>query len=150
MLGLSADQRGWIRVLALSLVVSLLTFVYLAQTGYVVRQIEEMQNLEASLLDLKRENNALRLEAAEYEQWSRLRRQARALGFAEPQRVEYVEVPVSETPAPPSERDLVDENLPSSLAPSLGLPSGWQELARKLAAWIRGEQTAVGTVGEVR
>jgi len=145
---LSDSQRRWVHVLAWLLLVSVLTFVYLAQTGDVVRQIEEMQHLEATLSHVKRENNTLRLRVAEYEQWPRLRHEAGALGFVEPLHVDYVEVLVSATPVYPSENGMFGET--PSLAPSLDVSSRWQELTRQFAAWIRGEQADAGSTGEVR
>ena len=145
---LSESQRRWVHILAGLLLVSVLAFVYLAQTGDVVRQIEEMQHLEATLSQVKRENSRLRLRVAEYEQWPRLRHEAGDLGFAEPLHVEYVEVLVSAPPVYPLENEMLGET--PLLAPSLDVSSRWQELRRQFAAWIRGEQADAESTGEVR
>ncbi|HUT15712.1 MAG TPA: hypothetical protein VMY98_05655 [Anaerolineae bacterium] len=146
----SNDQRRWAYVLTLLLAASLLSFVHLAQTGYVVRQIEGMEKAEVRLLDLKRQNNALRVEIAEYQQWSRLRREARAMGFAEPHHVEYVTAFTSAAPAPPSEGEMPGTELPSSPTLSGRSTDWWHTLVNQFGAWIRGEQTDTGTAGQVQ
>ena len=147
---LSDNQRRWVYVLVLLLAASLLAFGHLAQTGYVVREMEEMGNSEAMLLDLKRGSNALRLEIAEYERWAHLRREARDLGFAEPQHIEYIEVLASEAPGLASEEGTPDEDSPSLPVPSPDSLIGWRELASQFAAWVLGEQVDAEAVGGVQ
>jgi len=146
----SNDQRRWAYVLMLLLAASVLSFVRLAQTGYVVRQIEAMEKAEVRLLDLKRQNNALRLEIAEHQQWSRIRREARAMGFAEPHHVEYATAFTSAPPAHPSEREMPGTELPSSPTLSESSSDWWHTLVNQFGAWIRGEQTDTGTAGQVQ
>jgi cell division protein FtsL len=146
----SNDQRRWAYVLMLLLAASVLSFVRLAQTGYVVRQIEAMEKAEVRLLDLKRQNNTLRLEIAEHQQWSRIRREARAMGFAEPHHVEYATAFTSAPPAPPSEGEMPGTELPSSPTLSESSPDWWHTLVNQFGAWIRGEQTDTGTAGQVQ
>jgi len=146
----SNDQRRWAYVLMLLLAASVLSFVRLAQTGYVVRQIEAMEKAEVRLLDLKGQNNALRLEIAEHQQWSRIRREARAMGFAEPHHVEYATAFTSAPPAHPSEGEMPGTELPSSPTISESSPDWWHTLVNQFGAWIRGEQTDTGTAGQVQ
>ena len=150
MSGWSNDQRRWAYVLVLLLAASVLSFVRLAQTGYVVRQIEDMEEAEVELLDLKRENNALRLEIAEYQRWSDLRREARAMGFAEPQQVEYIAAFTSAAPAPSLEGEMPGTEIPLPPTLSESSPDWWHTLVKQFGAWIRSDQTDTGTAGQVQ
>ena len=146
----SNDQRRWAYVLVLLLAASVLSFVHLAQTGYVVRQIEDMEEAEVKLLDLKRENNALRLEIAEYQRWSDLRREARAMGFAEPHQVEYITAFTSVAPTPSLEAEMPGTEIPLSPTLSESSPDWWHTLVKQFGAWIRSDQTDTGTAGQVQ
>jgi hypothetical protein len=137
--GLSEDQQRWVYVVTLFLLGTLLAFVHVAQTGYVVRQTEEMERLESQMLALKQGNNAIRLRIAEYEQWSRLKGKAIGLGFGEPERIEYVDVQVSDMPVATSKQDTSQSGVPFSPVRFEHLPDFWQQLARQFTVWIQGD-----------
>ena len=71
--------------------IGLVAFLYLAQTTSVARQIEEMEKLERELSHLRWDNNAVELQIAQYQEMSRIQREARALGLREPEHMEYIE-----------------------------------------------------------
>jgi cell division protein FtsL len=109
---LSSDLGAWLYVAVVLALVSVLAFVYLAQASYVARQINEMVELEQQLDVLHEENSALLLRIAKYEDMSRIKTEAKAMGLGEAQHVEYVEV-VLDDASPAPQGDVV-RGLPTS------------------------------------
>jgi hypothetical protein len=98
---LSRDLGAWLYVAVVLGLVTVLAFTYLAQASYVARQIEKMVKLEQRLGELHEENSALLLRIAKYEELSRIKSEAQAMGLGEAKHVEYVEVVLEEaTPGP--------------------------------------------------
>lgn len=133
------DTLGpWLCVLAVILVIALLAFVYLAQASYVARQIDMMAKLEKDRCKLHEENSALLLEIAQYEDVSRIKTEARAMGLGEPTRIEYVEVTVDDPLPLPGSRggplsDVRGAQLPAPQGPAF-LSGIWQQFRN----WIIG------------
>ncbi len=130
---LALPSRMWLYVAACLAAVAAMAFLHLTQASYVAAQVEHMESLERGLLEIKQHNNALRLQIAEYEQAARIKQRAAALGFREPERVEYVTVtvPASYTSMKGSAWD------PSQAmsSPSSQLPPWWIAAVGQLSAW---------------
>jgi hypothetical protein len=116
---LSRELGAWLYIAVVLGVVSALAFVYLAEASYVARQIDQMVELEQELDVLHEENSALLLRISKYEEMSRIKTEAKAMGFAEPAHVEYVEVVVDDA-SPAAQSDAVQA------APSGGVTGGQQ------------------------
>jgi cell division protein FtsL len=110
---LSRDLGAWLYIAVVLGLVSVLAFVYLAQASYVARQIDEMVKLEQELDVLNEENSALLLRIAKYEEMSRIKTEAKAMGLGEARHVEYVTV-VLDDPIPALQGDVL-QGLPSSV-----------------------------------
>jgi len=140
------DLKRWLYVLVLLVLVSLVAFLYLAQASYVAKQTEEMKALESNLRELKKDNNALLLRIAQYEQMPRIEQEARALGFGEPEHIGYVEVVLDE-PAPL----LGGEAAPDSLSPSPDvsshLPTWLHNVLCQFREWVNLGTAGAGQVG---
>jgi len=139
---MSLDLRPWLYAGVLVCLVVSLGFVYLTQAGHVARQIEEMEVLELKLQRLKHQNSALLLEIAEYEQVGRIKQQARQLGFAEPEDVEYVVVHLDE--AAPQPQDQMARANPenheslSSVLMAAASPASWRQmLMGQFSDWMK-------------
>ena len=143
---LSLDLKMWLYVLLALCMVSVLAFVHLGQTSDVAKQIEQMEQLEVQLLELKQGNNGLRLQIAEFEQMPRLMQQAQALGLGKPERIEYVEVsvpqPVAMTGGVVSRS--VDRALTPMASPS---PTWWIQAVQQFGSWVQvgSEPNAMGS-----
>ncbi len=85
---------GWLYVVLVLAVITVMAFVYLYQASYVALQIDRMVALEERLDELHEQNSALLLRIAGYEDMSRIKNEARAMGLGEATHVEYVEVVV--------------------------------------------------------
>jgi len=96
---LTRDLGAWLYVGLVLALASVLAFVYLAQASYAARQIDLMVELEKQLVVLHEENSVLQLDIATYEEMSRIKTQARAMGLGEATRVEYIEVLLDEPAA---------------------------------------------------
>jgi hypothetical protein len=134
---LSLDVRRWAYVFALLCLIALLAFVYLTQASQVAREIEQMQSLEQEIQDVKRRNNALLLEIAQYEQMPRVKQLARQLGFGEPEDVEYLEVVVDE-PAVPSKSEMTRASLSPVVDSTQPNVSWWQKAFNQFTGWTNG------------
>ncbi len=133
---LSADVGPWLYVLAALFLISLLGFVHVGQASYVARQVEDMGKLESQLYELKHRNNTLRLRIAQREQMPWIKQQARAMGFSEPQHIEYVEVWVDEPPPAAGGGAEHEGRAPAPLALSQ-LPGWWHGALRQFSDWVR-------------
>lgn len=133
--GLPVEAQKWLYSLVIMLLLSLLAMLYLAQTGYVARRVEEMRALEIELVEAKKANSELRLALAAAEDWTALRQRAAALGLQKPERTEYVEVPLP---------DVTPENTAGGLrwipgpgrAPEGRLGDLWVSIQAQLDAWM--------------
>lgn len=101
---LSRDLGAWLYVAIVLGLVSVLAFVYLAQASYVARQIDLMVELEQQLDVLHEQNSVLLLRIAKFEEMSRIKSQATAMGLGQAKSVEYVEV-VLDDASPVAPRD---------------------------------------------
>lgn len=116
----------WVYAPILIIVVTALTFVYLAQASYVATQVELMTKREQQLHEVKQAISGTRLKIAHYEDIDRIRAEARAMGLGEPSSIEYVEVTVLD-PLPNASAGL----LPASSSPvwnvegSSSADTGW-------------------------
>jgi len=134
---LSYDVGLWLYVLILLCMVGLLAFLHLAQTTSVTKQIEEMESLEGELRQLKWDNNALLLQIVQYQQMLRIQQEARAMGLAEAEDIEYVEV-VLDQPDTSLGGDIAQH---SPLSPPMGpshLPVWLQHVLRQFGDWAGG------------
>jgi len=132
---LGYDVGPWLYVLALLCMVALVAFLYLAQTTAVARQIEEMESLERQLRQLRWDNNALLLQIAQYQKMSRIKQEARDMGLAEAQDVEYVEVVLDQSEKS-SDGDIAP-HVPSSLPTTSSHSPAWLEhVMRQLRNWL--------------
>jgi len=139
LLRLSPELTKWLYVVGLLVLVSLLAFVYLAQASIVARQIDEMANLESQIQAIKRQNNELRLRVARLEDLPLTQTQARALGFREATKIEYVEVLVDEPAASggPGVGTTAASGAGSGKVRSP--PSGlWSDVVQQFQDWIFG------------
>jgi hypothetical protein len=109
---LSRDLGAGLYVALVLGLISVLAFVYLAQASYVARQIDDMVDLQNTLTVLHEENSALLLSVAKYEEMSRIKTEARAMGLGEAKQVEYIEV-VLDDANPSSQGDMV-RDMPTS------------------------------------
>jgi len=129
---MSLDLRPWLYAGVLVCLVVSLGFVYLTQAGHVARQIEEMEGLELKLQRMKHQNSALLLEIAGSEQMGRIKQQARQLGFAEPEDVEYVVVQLDEAAPQPQDRtaraDPENHESLSSAWMAAASPASWRQM----------------------
>jgi hypothetical protein len=137
----SRDLGMWLYVAALICLVSMLAFVYLAQASYVAGQMEQMVGLEYQVRTIKEDSNALLVCIARYEDLSRIKTEARALGLGEPKHVEYVEVVVDE-PLSPTGWGGGDSPHGSSAGEGIGLqppsPGLWSKAVQQFRQWIVG------------
>nr|MBC7245870.1 hypothetical protein [Chloroflexota bacterium] len=124
----------WFYALALLCLISLLAFLYLALASYVANEMDATGSLEATIQALKKENNKLRLEIVLKEDPARIQQEARAMGFAEPQHVEYVEVVLNEPVV--SSPDAASNSQQSSVADAPPAPGWWANILRQFRAWI--------------
>ena len=153
---LSRDLGAWLYVGVTLVVVSALAFVYLGQASYVARQIELMVKLEEQIHDLHEANNALLLQIAGHEDMSRIKAEARAMGFGEAQQVEYVVVVLDDASSTvpkdaisgltssaangaPSSVPLLGDRVPTTAG--LRLASA---IAQQFQSWIGSNATAWG------
>ena len=149
---LSGDLGLWLYLAIVLVVGTALAFAYLAQASYAARQIETMVELEQKLSELHEQNSVLRLQVAGYEDITRIKSEARAMGLGEAAQVEYVEVVLDEPATPggtaPSSKAGGDQS--SAL-------SGWNSvtdwpgvrfvsvIARQFQAWISRGVAGLGT-----
>jgi hypothetical protein len=128
--------------------ISLLAFVYLTQASHVARQIEQMENLERDLQQLKQQNDDIRLQIADNEQLPRIKEQAQKMGLAQPEQMQYLEV-VSDEPVSASQQAVPvrasqpaaggDKSAHGSASPAAetASSSGWgHALLSQFSAWV--------------
>lgn len=134
---LPSEVGPWLYILFLLCLIGLVAFLYLAQTASVALQIEEMESLEKDLRDLKWDNNALLLQIAQHQQMSRIKQEATAMGLAEAEHVEHVEVLLDQPDA--SLGGDIEHDSPSSLPmASSHLPAWLNQVARQFGRWTSG------------
>lgn len=114
--------------LGVSLVV-LMGSVYLYQVGVVERQIDEMVRLETDLAELNLQNNELSVSVAGYEDISRIKSEAKAMGLGEATHVEYLEVVLDGSTGQ------------SQMLPGLSAPAG---SAVQPSAWVEDKTALIG------
>jgi hypothetical protein len=132
---LSVDVGPWLYVLALLCLVSLLAFAHLGQASHVAQQVGEMEKLEDDVQTLKRDNNSLRLEIAQYEQLERIKQQAQMQGLGKPERTQFVKALLDE---PEASRGASEENTrPALEASSAVLPVWLHGALGQFTNWIQ-------------
>lgn len=137
------EVRHWLHVFALLCLISLLAFVYLTQASQVARQIEQMEVMERDLQILKRQNNSLRIEIADYQQLTRIKEQAQRMGLGPAEHMEYLEVVTDASASQSLEAAPLQagqSSVGSSMAPittDATQPLSWrQKLTSQFAAWV--------------
>ncbi len=138
----SLDLRTWLYAAVLVCLVVSLGFVYLIQAGHVARQIEAMEDLEVTLQHLKQNNSAVLLEIGQFEQAARIKQQARQLGFAEPEHVDYIVVQMDEGASraqdPLSYADPDRQEASSPTLTTAGLSRSWRRvLLDQFSDWMK-------------
>jgi cell division protein FtsL len=134
---LPSEVGPWLYILLLLCLIGLVAFLYLAQTASVAKRIEEMESLEEDLRDLKRDNNALLLQIAQRQQMSRIKQEARAMGLAEAEHVEHVEVMLDQPDASLGD-DMAHNSPSSSPLGSSHLPAWLNRVVRQFGRWTSG------------
>ncbi len=132
---LSADLIPWLYMAAALCLIGTLGFVYVGQASQVASLIGDMEDLESDFYDLKQQNNALRLEIAQYEQVSQLRERAQALGFVEAETIEYVVVVLDEEHAVTNDSGRTGVGQ-AGLGPLSQLPASWHGIWRQFTNWV--------------
>jgi hypothetical protein len=113
---------AWPHVLLAAALVGAMASVYLYQISFVERQIDQMVRFESDLADLNQRNNELSVSIAGYEDMSRIKTEARAMGLGEATHIEYLDVVLDGSTA----QDHVIQGLSASAA-SAGQSSAWLE-----------------------
>ncbi len=132
---LSADVIPWLYMAGALCLIGALGFVYVGQASHVASLIGDMEHLEASLYDLKQQNNALRLEIAQHEQMPQLRERAQAMGFVEAESIDYVVVVVDEELSVTGDGGRGDVGQ-AGLGPLSQLPVSWQGVWQQFTNWV--------------
>lgn len=131
MLRQSSEVSPWFYVLALLCLVSLLAFLYLALANYVACEMDETAILEEKIQKTKDANNKLRLEIVLKEDPVRIQQEAKQMGFAEAQRVEYLEVVLDEPAASPA-----SSGQQLSVTGASSAPGWWDNMVRQFRDWV--------------
>jgi hypothetical protein len=130
----SYDTRRWWYALLLLSIASILVFLYLFEAARVARLNGDMEDLESELSQLQQANSALVVRIADAVQLPQLKQRAKALGFAPPQQVDYIEV-LLDQPAFPAEAIAAPSDvILSELSPY----SVWQRVWRQFSDWMGG------------
>ena len=109
--------------------------MHVGQASHVASLIEDMEGLEADLYDLKQQNNALRLQIADHERMSELKERALAMGFVEPESIEYVVVVVDELHSSPGDGRGADVRRAGGGSPA-SLPLSWHGVLQQFTNWM--------------
>ncbi|MBC7261681.1 MAG: hypothetical protein H5T63_06675 [Chloroflexi bacterium] len=136
----SREASQWLYVLALLCLISLLAFLYLALASYVAQEMETTATLEATIQSVKEENNKLRLAIVLKEDLTWIQQEARKMGFAEAQRVEYLEVVMDEEAVAATSMPSPAHQLSPADAPSA--PGWWDKIVRQFRDWITSAKEA--------
>ena len=88
--GLAANRRAVLGVWALIVSASVVSGLYLALVGHVAAQGRHIQQLQAQLFQLDRENQQIEVDVAREQTVPALRERAAALGLVPAEKVEFV------------------------------------------------------------
>jgi hypothetical protein len=119
---------------------------YLGQTTYVAGQAREMEKLERQLREMRWANNDLLLEIAQYQDMSRIEREAAESGLGPAQQFEYVEVMVDGLPSPSGGG--AAEGVSGRVAVLKHLPEWLRRMLEQFLAWAAGPLVTTGQVSE--
>ena len=123
------EARLALGLLLVVVIISLIGWLYLTQASQVTATGYRIHELELEKAKIERANALLRLQIAQLESIPRIEARARELGFAPPQKVRYLVVPV----------EPVEHAPPQAFSPQQSTAhddSLWEMVLSQLSAWL--------------